>query len=201
MAPVFDATQAAAEMAADREDARRNRTASEIGEAQWWRDVTLVKYQPMGEITREMGEARIMRHLVMERSIPVGHRRFRSNAAVVADIKRTWEDIYGEHPRDADWVPPMPLQPEDDKDFLTVLGWFAEVLPSKRNMKMLRARTTSPPSPWLLIGDEFGLTGLQARRSYNSIVGRLVDAGNRKPRHAPAIIGMVRDRNRAARRA
>lgn len=199
-APVFDATEAAAEMEAEREDARRNRIASEIGEVQWWRDVTRVRYEPMGEISREMGEARIMRHLVMERSIPIAHRRQKSNAAVVADIKRTWEDIYGEHPRDADWIPPMPLQPEDDRDFLTVLRWFAEVLPGRRDMRILRARTSSPPSPWMLIGDEIGMTGLRARRSYNSVVDSLISAGNRIPRYAPMRMDDVRERNRAAKR-
>ncbi len=198
-AMAFDATAAAAEMEADREAARANPDAPVAEGPQWWRDVARVQYQPMGAIDAEHGEARIMRALILERSIRMDMRRYRTNAAVLADLKLTLADVLAEVPS-ADWVPALVPQPEDWRDFEVVMGWFVEVLPSRREMRCLRGRMQSPPATWVQIGDEIGRTEARARQLYDGAIDALVDAGNRRPRRAKARLTELQARNREARR-
>lgn len=196
----FDAVAAAAEMEGDREAARANRDEPEIEDkVQWWRDVTRIKYEPMGEVSREHGEARIMRHLIVERSIPKDMQRSKTNAAVLADLKRSLADVYGEAD-DRDWVPRLTAQPEDWRDFAVVMGWFAEVMPYRREMIVMRARMQSPPISYADIGAEMRRSHEHVRRLYEDAVAALIEAGNRPPRRARARLAELRERNREARR-
>lgn len=197
----FDAAAAAAEMEDWREAARASggdRQPVEMG--QWWRDVTRVAYEPMGGVSLRMGEARILRHLILERSMPNDLRRQKSNAAVLADLKLSWADIYGAQSRGDDWTPPLVAQPQDWRDFDTVMGWFCEVAPNSREMTILRGRMMSPPATWRQLGDEIGRSWQRAQQLYKQSIKDLVEAAN-TPRHrAVARIAEVQERNRAARR-
>jgi len=195
----FDAASAAAEMEADRDVARSSRASALNDAPQWWRDVARVVYAPMGAISREHGEARIMRALILERSIRLDLRPYQTNAAVLAALKVTLADVLAETPA-ADWVPPLVAQPEDWRDFETVMGWFVEVMPGRREMRCLRGRMQSPPATWVQIGDEIGRTEARARQLYDEAINALVGAANRPPRVAKARLAALRERNREAKR-
>lgn len=224
----FDAAAAAEEMERDREEARHRLDASPAEDGgQWWRDVARIVYEPMGNVSREHGEARIMRALIFEQSIRVGLAPIRTNAATMVAIKMCLPadvepcarcDGTGLGPRGkhcqkckgygvvqsapyAVWIPPLTLQPEDDRDFDVVMGWFVEVLPSRREMLVLRARMLSPPATWRQIGDEIGRTSARARQIYSAVIDELVGAANRQPRRAKARLAELKERNREAKRA
>ena len=197
----FDAATAAAEMEEWREAARANADpAPEDRQGlPWWRDVTRIIYEPMGSISLEHGEARIMRHLILEAGMPMDLRRQKSNAAVLADLKLSWVDIYGEQSRGDDWQPPLvPLQPDHD-DFDVVMGWFAEVSPREREMIVLRGRMMSPPLTWVVLGGMIKRHWTRSQQIYKEAIGDLIAAGNRPRHRAEARIAEVRERNRVAR--
>lgn len=202
----FDAATAAAEMESWREDAR-SRPDDDIDErdSQWWRDITRVAYEPMGSVSLPMCEARVMRHLILERSLPMPMRRQKSNAAVLADLKRSFADVYGDEP-DVDWVPPLRSTPEDHKDFDLVMVWIVEAEVSRRQMAILRARMQSPPATWVQIGDELQLhrnadaARKRAKAIYANTIAMLCDAANRPAVRTVVQIDALRERNRAARR-
>ena len=195
----FDAVAAAAEMEADREAIRAVADEPEERSNQWWRDVARVAYQAMGDVDREHGEARIMRALILERSIRLDLARYRTNAAVLAALKLTLADVLAEEPG-ADWVPPLVATPEDHRDFEVVMGWLVEVMPSRREIFVLRSRMKAPPATWVQIGDEIGRTGRRAQQIYDATIDELVEVANRPPRRAKARLAELQDRNREARR-
>lgn len=196
----FDAAAAAEEMERDREEARGRRDPAPAEDGgQWWRDVARVAYEPQGNVSRVHGEARIMRALILERSIRMDGSRYRTNAAVLAALKAVPDD-YREPPT-ADWVPPLVSMPEDHKDFETVMGWIVELLPSRREIFVLRARMLSPPATWVQIGDEIHRTAVRAKQIYGETIDALVAAGNREPRRALARRAELQERNREAKRA
>jgi hypothetical protein len=76
----------AAEMAREMEEDRRvahsgmgaplgGNPHKQTGAIQWWRDVASVRYEPLGGVSREHGEARIMRALIVEHSIRMDLKR------------------------------------------------------------------------------------------------------------------------------
>ena len=189
------AAVAAAEDAESEREAPRAQAAS-----QWWRDVQRVEYESMGHVSREHGEARIMRALILERSIRMDvATRYRTNAAVLADLKRTLADVLAEAPA-ADWVPRLEPMPEDWRDFDIVMGWLVEVLPSRAEMFVMRARMLSPPATWIQIGDEIGRDARGAKRRYERAIEDLIAAANRRPRRARARLAELQERNREAKR-
>lgn len=196
----FDAASAAAEMEEWREAARARTDDCAVRDGlPWWRDVTRIAYEPMGFVSLDHGEARIMRHLILEQSLRLDLRRRKTNAAVLADMKRTWADIYGAESRGDDWAPPLVPQPHDWADFDVVMGWFAEVSPSARELTVLRGRMLAPPVTWRGLGDEIGRSWQRAQQIYNGSIDDLVAAANRPRWRGEARIAAVRERNRLAR--
>ena len=196
----FDAALAAEEMEADRGAARTRRHDEPADDGgQWWRDVARVAYEACGGVTRDMGEARVMRALILERTIRMDMARYKSNAAVLAAMKLTLADVLADEP-EADWVPPLVPQPEDWRDFDTVMGWLAEVGTTKRELTVMRARMHAPPLAYSQIADALGIKRQRARQIYVSAIDDLVEAANRPPRRAMARIAALRLRNKAARR-
>ena len=128
-------------------------------------------------------------------------RRQKSNAAVLADLKLTWADIYGEQSKGDDWQPPLVPLPQDWADFDVVMGWFAEVAPRHREMTVLRGRTLSPPLTWVVLGEMIKRHWTRSQQIYKEAVSDLVAAGNRPRHRAEARIAEVRERNRVARGA
>ena len=160
----------------------------------------MVKYEPMGSVSASMGEARIMRHLAVERSMPMDMRRQRTNAAILADLKRSWADVYGDQAPGSDWSPPLVAVDADWRDFETVMGWLVEVMPSKRELFVMRCRMLSPPATWVQIGDEIRRDGKSAKRMYDRSIRDLVAAANRRPRRARQRLAELKARNRGAQR-
>ena len=198
----FDAAEAVSEMQEWRECARvgaPEQAGLSLAREQWWRDVTRVVYEPQGKVTAQHGEARIMRALILERSIRMDLAPYRTNAAVLAQLKTTLADVLREQP-EGDWVPPLTPQPQDWRDFEVAMGWLVEVMPSKREMMILRARMQSPPATWRQIGDEINRTGARARQIYDDVIEALVAAANRAPKRAKARLGELKARNREAKR-
>lgn len=198
----FDAVASSEELEADRQAAMatRGQEPREVA-SQWWRDVSRVVYEPMGSVSREMGEARIMRALIVERSLRMDiNRKCRTNAAVLADLKRTLADVLAEEP-DADWVPRLHPMPEDWRDFDIVMGWLVEVSPAWRELSVLRARMLAPPWTWVQIGDWIGREPVATKKMFESTIEDLVAAGNREARRAHARLASLQARNREAKRA
>lgn len=201
----------AAEMAREMEENRRVAAGADgmapganphkqAGAIQWWRDVASIKYEPMGSVSRWHGEARIMRALIVERSIRMDLKRSRTNAAVLVDLKLTLADILAEHPGE-DWVPPLAAMPEDWRDFEIVMGWLAEVMPSRTEIRVLRGRMVSPPQTWEMIGYDISRSGERARQIYEATIEGLIATANVKPRRARARLRELQARNREAKRA
>lgn len=167
---------------------------------QWWRDASLVRYEAVGDVTRPMAEGRLMRALSLERLIRLDMAPYRSNAAALADLKRTLADVLAEEP-EADWVPRLEPVPSDWTDFETVMGWVADVWPSRRALSILRSRMHTPPATWTQIGDEFRMSATHAKRIYNRVVDLVTEAANRtrETRRARQLADL-QDRNREARR-
>lgn len=190
----------AAEMEANREAARATHGNDPLDEPpQWWRDVWRIEYQAMGGVTRDMAEARIMRFLILERSIRMDIEAPRTNAAVLADLKRTLADVLADRP-EVDWVPPLKPTAEDHCDFETVGGWLVEVMPSRREMGIMRARMGTPPETWDAIGATFRRSREAARTLYNATIDVLADVANRPARRARARRTELQERNRAFKR-
>lgn len=191
----------AAEMAAEMEEWRRAPVAR--GERidrglPWWRDVTRIRYEATGAVSREHGEARILRALILEWSIPLDLKPYRTNAAALAALKLTLADVLADRP-DEDWMPPLKPMPEDWRDFEVVLGWFAEVMPSRRELHVLRGRMATPPKGWTLIGAECRRSAEWARTTYNTTLDVLIEAANRAPRRRLRRLKELQERNRRAK--
>lgn len=149
----FDEVLAAREMEEWRE-AARTRPAEEAEDAaivasgQWWRDVSRVIYEPPGAVSLDMVEARVIRHLILERALPLDLKRIKSNAAVLADLKRSWADVYGAEADGDDWAPAVAIVDADWRDFDVVLGWLVEAAIAERELVVLRAKMGTPPATW-----------------------------------------------------
>lgn len=167
---------------------------------QWWRDASLIRYEAAGDVTRLMAEGRLMRALALERLMRLDMAPYRSNAAALADLKRTLADVLADVP-DEDWTPPLRPAPADWADFEVVMGWVADVWPSRRAISVLRARMLTPPATWVQIGDEHRMSATHAKRIYNRLIDLVSEAANRSgPGRRARQISELQERNRAARR-
>lgn len=195
----------AEEMDANREAMRTTNRASnrddwrEKDATQWWRDPTRILYQPMGSVTREHAEARIMRCLILDRSIGMDFKATRTNAAALADLKRTLADVLAED-REVDWVPPIHMIGSDHADYDTVMGWLLEVMLSRRELKALVLRTRVPALSWDEIGGSIRRSREAARTIYLTTIDVLTAVANRPARLAATRLAALQERNRAHRR-
>lgn len=223
----FDATASSEELEADRQAAMARRGEKKPKEGpQWWRDVSRIEYEPMGSVSRGHGEARIMRALILEKSIRLDLAPYRTNAAVLAAFKMALPDNVGPCPRcdgsgrdvrgtqcpkcrgygvtqaapESDWVPRLAMQPQDTADFDTVMGWLAEVMPSRRELFVLRCRMLSPPEEWDAIGAHIRRTEEKAKALYDRTLDDLIEAANRPAYRAMARLRELQARNREMRR-
>lgn len=167
---------------------------------QWWRDASLLRYEAAGAVTRVMAEGRLMRALSLERMIRMDMAPYRSNGAVLADIKRTLADVLAEEP-DEDWAPRLRPVAADWSDFEIVMGWITDVWPSRRALAVMRARMRTPPATWTQIGDVHRMSATHAKRIYNRVVDLATDAANATcPTRRHKMLADLREQNRAARR-
>ena len=204
MLPIFAGSRqqfkATAEAVEREGNAERNRDADEKSRAiQWWRDVSQVVYEPRGSVTRDMCEARIMRALTLDQMIRMDIAPYRSNAAVLANLKASILDMLDQPPED-DWVPRLDPQPSDHADYLEAMRWLARVGMSHQRWRVMQGRRMSPPLSWVQIAFQIGRTPARARQVYDDMIDRLLLAAN-----APAMtdrqMEALRERNRAYRAA
>lgn len=97
----------------------------------WWRDVTAICYQPMGEVARDMAEGRIMRALADSGSLrPRLHTPTTMGIlARLADEKQAIEDARDDERVAAAITLRFEPQQQDRTDFDTAMGWFADLYP------------------------------------------------------------------------
>lgn len=150
--PSMTAVEMAEEMERLREDARNGKGEPERRERQWWRIGSDVRYEPPGSITRHMAEGRIMRALCYDRTIQMDARPYKTNAAVMADLKRGLDVIFGDPTHD--WRPPFQSNQRDGDDYLIAMKWLTRVKPSWKHWTCLWARTPDPPLSWTECADK-----------------------------------------------
>jgi hypothetical protein len=208
----FDATQAAAEMEADREDARRNREPREAVNLAWWRDASRIRYQPPGEITREMAEGRIMRAVSWcghGQGLTVGSQ---VTSQVLAKLgAMTLSEALAAQENLVDKVVRLDPLRQDHDDWLTAMGWFSRLgdlcTPGtqkawslNRPQSILLWRSYAVPLSFADIGRQINTNRQRAHQLYEQTIDRIVKIANWPAGIEPAILA-VRERNRAARRA
>lgn len=198
----------AREMQRDRDDASRCRDDDDEPPepAQTWRNIYAVRYEPTGHVTLPMIEARVCRALCYDRLIPPDIKRQRSNAAVLADLKR-WFDLMLKDPTD-DYRPPFAPTVEDFKDYLQVMAWITEAFSDKsggwhgsREREIFSARIVDPPRTWEEIGNWYSLSRAAVQKRYARALERILAAANSiATTKAEAEVKAVQARNRAHKR-
>ena len=172
----MSAVDMAEEMERDREDARSAPRETATRESQWWRIGSDIKYEQPGAITPRMCEGRIMRALCYDRTIRMDIKPYRTNAAVMADLKRGMDEIFGDPT--ADYRPPYQPNNQDGDDYLVAMGWIIKARPNWRRMVTLWGRVPDPPHSWMEIGDKLGVSRQRAQAINASTLLMLTAAAN-----------------------
>lgn len=201
-----EAADLAREMERDRAGGGPGADGAEVEPAQRWRDVHEVAYREPGHITVADVEARVCRALCYERIIPPDIKRQRTNAAVLADLKR-WLETLDADPT-ADYRPPFKPAYEDIRDYPVVMRWIAEAfagaaVPWGRSPErvIMAGRIQDPPAAWGEIADEVGMSRQAVKKRYDRLLARLTRIANGVGvGKLAAIADQVQDRNRAFKR-
>lgn len=216
----FDATAAAQEMEADRDQARgtgespgRNRRRL------WWLDVSAIEYRIAGEITRQQAEGRVMRALAddqlcdrlagsgLDRAIPI------TDLMSIEDLRK-----YVDMTKDI--VAPVALFKafaSDDADYDVAMAWFAAL--GGRSLEAVSVAGRRLPKPtqrqrvlWLAarpigltfeeIGDVINRSRQRAHELYRAAIDDIWQIANRfeheGARRRDAALDAVRASNRRA---
>lgn len=226
----FSAAEIAAEMERDRQDARdRPDDEGNRGlEVREWTDADNVKYQPVGEITAEMAERRVLRALawcgagqgLTLRTTTVGAILARMAEAASAEARAAEYEAIA----DREVYPPFKAMPKDRDDFLVAMGWFTALNPPEhwrdrrkawalnRMQRIMLLRTTRVPLSWAAIGASFGnlekgdpgISGTRCQQIYAKgmeACWRVANGGEAFPgRRIVKQIEALRERNRAHKR-
>lgn len=174
--------------------------------AQAWRNVYTLKYEAVGSVSRGNLEARVCRALCYDRIIPGDLKKSRSNAAVLADLKRWFDDLHKDPT--ADYRPPFAPVVEDFRDYLDVMGWVRDAFAdtaggwaASREREIFAARIVDPPRTWDEIGRWYHLSRTAVKKRYDKALDRILAEANRLgPSQAQTQIESVRERNRAHKR-
>lgn len=174
-----ESSELAREMERDRDDARRGTVCANDNDLryQWWRDADNIRYEPAGSISLRMVEGRVMRALCCDRTIPMDGRRYRTNAAVLADLKRGMEALFGDPTHD--WRPKFEPSRRDMADYLPVMGWLTRARPTWREWACLWGRVPDPPLAWWEIGDKIKTRRMRAREVYDAALVSVLKKANR----------------------
>lgn len=201
-----EAAELAREMERDRAFGGRPDDPPEPVDPQRWRDVHEVAYREPGTITIAEVEARVCRALCYDRIIPHDIKRQRSNAAVLADLKR-WLEVLTADPT-ADYRPPFRPTAEDYADYLVVMDWIAEAFVDKPGgwarsdeCEIMAGRILDPPRAWTEIGEALGMSRQAAKKRYDTFLRRLARIANDGAgAKLAAVADLVQSRNRAWKR-
>lgn len=127
----------AREMQGWREDARRGSSASEGGEdvfKRWWRDLTQIRYELKGEVTRRMCEGRVMRAMAWAGAynLMAPSTRITSNvlaAYAVEDLTQFTEEERKQILLDRPYAIKFEPTISDHSDFETAMSWVVAINP------------------------------------------------------------------------
>jgi len=190
----FKSTQLAEDMERDHVRSNRDYPRKEHKD-QWWRIGSDIRYEPVGQITFKMCEARLLRALCYERFIKLDHQRTgKTNAAVIADHKGWHEPIEGDATHD--YKPHFEPTPRDASDYSEAMRW----LDGDQNIDVLRSRTLDPQKTWTEIGNNFHMSREWARLAYVQTIENARSIANGAKTKASDAIVMVQDGNRAHKR-
>lgn len=197
----FDAATAAAEMEEMREAARcrpNNDGVAEDG-LPWWRDPAAINYAPRGQITARDAEGRVMRALYFLGGREPALARYRSNAAVLADLMeaRDWgkSDFSGTH------IPRLAVTRSDTADrLLEAMRWACELMADRdhgwRWFAVLERRARNEPQSWSRIADVIGAERTSALRSYARAITRVTVIANSGTPHLDRRLAEIQKGNR-----
>jgi hypothetical protein len=210
----FDAVAAAAEMERDREEARNSKEDGddELVGIPWWRDISRIRYQRRGEITREMAEGRVMRaaswcgagqHLSMGSSLAMSG--FFAEFATLTEVQ-----ALAEQELLIDRAVRFEPLTQDYDDFLTAMAWFTRLNGSRgtgklapwkltRNQKVLVWRSLTVPLSFKDIGKRLDVRWTRAQSMYGAAIDRIHEIANSRS-EVDRFIAELRKRNKEVRR-
>lgn len=217
-----EAAELAREMERDRADAQRGagdtNTGSHKPELAWWRDASLLRYEPTGAVTPRMAEGRVMRAVAL-----CGHGQrptVKSNSfgKILADIAAAGAQ---EEYATSDYVPRLRSLPQDGQDFENAMAWFVALDPPELRhgrrkrfalwdftdtQMVLIWRSLNIPLSWAIIAEKIGHNHHEyARNRFKSAMARICRVANGLPAYphippASSHIQALRERNLAAKR-
>ena len=215
----------AREMERDRAHANSSRKTDgfhgkpEQPEARWWRDISNIKYEPKGEVSQRMAEARVMRALAWcgaGKPMTVGGSPMTSLVREIGEeAARALAEIEQITPPDvAPRFRPLPL---DHKDFDVAMGWFVALNPPElwnsrrlpwglsRLQRVILWRSLATPLSFAEIAHECRWMDYQrAQQAYADGIDKVWRAANGKRVHKQLKvrdqIAALRERNRASKR-
>ncbi|MGH6815518.1 MAG: hypothetical protein ACREC6_07430 [Hyphomicrobiaceae bacterium] len=187
----------------------------------WWRDPAAVGYEPEGQVSLRMAEARVLRAVAVAGNGTAGvGPRHRSTLgpwmdAVAAAFGETIvEGADGSALAVAVRFEPTP---RDTDDWLTAMTWFTALNPPElrskraapwsfnRLQQLLVWRAMTPPVSWARIGRHIGRSRTRAGQLYAEAVDKVWRTANGLPVYKHAVIAdqlaLLRARNRAYRTA
>lgn len=202
----FSATEAAAEMEADRETARAQHRDNHLEDADrslpWWRDASIITYSAPGAITPREAEGRTMRALYFlagESSQTTAARRVRVNAEVLEQLRRAADLLNDTAP---DLVPYMAESPADTPErLITAMRWVCELMLSPaidgdRAFRILDARARNRPLSWGDISAEEHVSRARAKQIHDAALRRVTAIANTGTPNADREIAALQQRNR-----
>jgi hypothetical protein len=106
-----------------------DRDALPADDKPWWWDATAIRYEPPGKISRDMAEGRLMRALAVSGAGTAGASATIENALVFHNIAAAATNAAMEALVSIPIRDKLALGPADNDDWLTAMGWFAELNP------------------------------------------------------------------------
>lgn len=223
--------EAGREAERDRHDAQRgdrHAEPSDLIRSRWWADITNIRYEPKGEITRRMAEGRVLRALAWcgaGRGLTVKTSTVGALLARMAEVA-SGEAAIAEAERSArlHGLPMFQPLPQDHDDFPIAMAWFAALSPPEiwsarrkawdfsRVQKVVHRRTLTIPLSWADIGASFGnpersgsgISSTRVRQLYASGIDscwRVANGGEAIPgKRITDQIVALQERNREHRR-
>jgi hypothetical protein len=203
----FSATDAAAEMEADRTHARAKKDKPDKEALPWWRtdDLSEITYAPPGRMTKREVEGRVMRALYFlgGGGLVPSEMLARSNADVLADLKRAADLALGD--ATSDYVPHLDRTPADTDDrLLGAMRWVCEARATvwkPQTLHVLAWRSANIPLAWTEIGDRLKSSRQAAKDRYDRAIISLTRIANTGTPTLDRIRAEVIQGNRAHARA
>lgn len=180
------------------------------GRAPWWLDPSEITYSEPGHITWREAEGRVCRALWSTAWVVRDGPRAKSFSDILArmaderdlEARKQMQDTSR---RNVPWQPTG----RDDDDFLTAMGWFAELVRVSgwRKARVVMARASHRPDSWARIAGrlhnlETGKPGCQvatARKLYTQAVNMIVEIANNPQDWPNMALAELKERNRRAK--